>query len=108
MVDDHGAHDEHHALPPPEPDNIAFGSVIFWGFGTFALVLGAVFALSGHFWGELAAEEQIKAEQGYVLPKIQAQNSITKQRVETYRKLENGQVQVPVERAMELMVNEKR
>lgn len=106
MHEGHEGHDDH-PLPPPEPDNIAYGSVLFWGFGTFALVVVTVFALSGHFWNEMRAEEVAKMEQAAQKPAVLKQQAIDKQRLENYRKLENGKVQVPVNRAMDLMVKER-
>lgn len=56
--------DQHHdALPPPEPDNIPLGSVVFWGFGSFVAVVVVIVALTSYFWIERERVDQNKLEQ---------------------------------------------
>ncbi|MCA9545513.1 MAG: hypothetical protein KC613_14010 [Myxococcales bacterium] len=104
---DHGHHD-HHPLPPPEPDAVAAVSIFAWGFGTFALVVATIGLLSGYFWMERRAEEHVKVYESFV-PKAQVEaQAVAQKRLEGYRKLENGKVQIPIERAMELEAKGQR
>lgn len=55
--------DQHHdALPPPEPDNIPLGSVVFWGVGSFVAVVVVIVALTSYFWIERERIDQSKLE----------------------------------------------
>lgn len=53
--------DQHHdALPPPEPDDIPLGSVVFWGLGSFVSVVVVIIALTSYFWIERERVDQSK------------------------------------------------
>lgn len=57
-MSDHDHHD--HPLPPPEPDNIPLGQVVFWGVASFVATLAVIFALGSYFWMERDAEDVSK------------------------------------------------
>ena len=57
--------DQHHdALPPPEPDDIPLGSVVFWGVGSFVAVVVVIIALGSYFWIERERVDETKLEVG--------------------------------------------
>jgi len=49
--------DHDHPLPPPEPDALPLGRVIFWGVGSFVATLVVIVALGSYFWLERQAED---------------------------------------------------
>lgn len=49
--------DHDHPLPPPEPDALPLGKVVFWGVASFVATLVAIFALGSYFWLERQAED---------------------------------------------------
>lgn len=64
-MSDHDHHD--HPLPPPEPDNIPMGRVLFWGLGSFFATMVAIVALGSYFWMERTAEDVSKVHQTTIL-----------------------------------------
>lgn len=53
--------DHHHSpLPPPEPDNVPLGPVVFWGLGSFIAVVVVIIALGSYFWIEREREDEVK------------------------------------------------
>lgn len=50
------AHDDH-PLPPPEPDALPLGRVVFWGVGSFVATVVVIIALGSYFWLERQAED---------------------------------------------------
>lgn len=49
--------DHDHPLPPPEPDALPLGRVVFWGVGSFVATVVAIVALGSYFWLERQAED---------------------------------------------------
>lgn len=54
-MSDH-AHDDH-PLPPPEPDALPLGRIVFWGVGCFVATVVCIIALGSYFWLERQAED---------------------------------------------------
>ncbi len=54
-MSDH-AHDDH-PLPPPEPDALPLGQIVFWGVGCFVATVAVIIALGSYFWLERQAED---------------------------------------------------
>lgn len=101
----HDEHDEHHGLPPPEPENIAIGSVLVWGGASFLFVIASILLVGSYFWVERLAEDKEKVGQyGANQERVKLLHAEEAQRLSGYRKLEDGKFQVPIERAMELVV----
>ncbi len=111
MHDEHanaeGEHGHHHPLPPPEPDNVAVLPAIAWGVGSFVGLLVTIGLLSGYFWMERRAEDHVKVYESYE-PKamLEAKVAPAKQ-LESFRKLENGKVQIPVNEAMKIIAKDR-
>lgn len=103
--DAHGHHD--HALPPPEPDQINTSNVFLWGFGTFAVLIVIIVALGSYFWVERVKEDTtkvVKAGRHQVAKKAMVADN--KSRLGSYKKLEGGKVQIPIDQAIKLVVKD--
>lgn len=114
MHDAHGAdgahgHDEHghdhHPLPPPEEDNVNGLNVFLWGIGTFVILIVTIALLGSYFWVERVKEDVDKVTgAGRHVEAKKALVADTKSRLEGYKKLEDGKVQIPIDQAMKLVV----
>ena len=101
------AHHDDHALPPPEPDHINAGNVFFWGVITFVLLVVCIGLLGSYFWVERVAEDVAKVNNsGRHQVAKKALKADEKQRLTTYKKLDDGRVQIPIEQAMKLVVTD--
>ena len=102
--DDHG-HD--HPLPPPEPDAINAGNVFFWGMVTFVVLVVTIALLGSYFWVERLTEDVAKVNQaGKHQVAKKALKADETQRLTTYKKLDDGRVQIPIDEAMKLVVQD--
>lgn len=104
--DDHGHHD--HPLPPPEPDVYVHPSLYMWGIGTFAVVIVIIIMLGGYFWTELGAgtDGERVAEASILGDGLKVLHATEAERLGTYKKLEDGSYQIPIDQAKALLVRE--
>ena len=106
---DHDEHADHHdhGLPPPEPDNVAVGPVLIWGAASFLFVVVAIVALGSYFWVERLKEDHVKVgEHDTNQAKFKQLHANEEQRLNGYKDLGEGRYQIPVQRAMELVVRD--
>ncbi|MGK0358213.1 MAG: hypothetical protein ACI9U2_000496 [Bradymonadia bacterium] len=104
MVD---AHHDDHALPPPEPDDINAGNVFFWGVTTFVVLIVCIALLGSYFWAERLTEDVAKInEAGAYQGAKKSLAADLKQQLTTYKKHDDGHVQIPIEQAMKLIVKD--
>ena len=96
-----------HGLPPPQPDNVPVGRVVFWGLGSFFSVVAVIILLGGYFWTERGNEDEVKIAgvPGFGVEFNEA-NATAKANLEGYKKLPDGSYQIPIERAMELLARQ--
>lgn len=113
MSDAHGhdahGHDDHHdhALPPPEPDKINNLNVFLWGIATFILLIVSIVALGSYFWVERVKEDVAKVDgAGAHQVAKKAMLAETKTQLTTYKKVDGGKVQIPIDQAMKLIVKD--
>lgn len=109
MSDAHGHdhHDEHHGLPPPEPDPINGLNVFLWGIGMFVVLIVTIALLGSYFWVERVKEDTNKVEKaGAHMVAKKSMLAEQTERLTKYKKLENGRVQVPIDAAMKLVVKD--
>ena len=89
-----------------EKENIPMGP-LFMVLGVTAFFTAAiVFALTGFYQAELHHHEANWA--GMTMPDSDANIAMQNERLSTYAKLEDGKVQIPIERAMELVISESK
>ena len=93
---DHGHHD--HPLPPPEPDNISFASLTFWGLASFVSVIVSIALLTGYFWHERTSMELGRADDTSSFGKLRAaQRAEAADKLVEYKELwqitKNGRVE---------------
>lgn len=102
----HG-HDEHNGLPPPEPENVAIGPVLIWGGISFLFVLVSIALVGSYFWYEREIEVTKKVSQyGSNIEKVRLLHAQEAQHLNEYKNLGEGHYQIPVSRAMELVIQD--
>lgn len=84
-----------HPLPPPEPDALPLGRVVFWGVGSFVATIVAIVALGSYFWLERKAED---------VDKVMGHNSMAPQLSEQAN--QEAERLKPIEKAMEKLANQ--
>ncbi len=87
--------DHDHPLPPPEPDALPLGRVVFWGVGSFVATIVVIIALGSYFWLERQAED---------VDKVMNSNSMSAQLAEQAN--EEAARLKPIEKAMQKLANQ--
>lgn len=100
-------HHDHHGSVAAEPDLIPAVTILGWGLGLFVSVIASIIVVSAIFFQVLDSHEAEKVgERSQVGGELVELEKTESEALNSYKKLDNGRYQVPIDQAMKLISKE--